>query len=56
MDTLESGWLTMGPRTQDLEAAFAELGAAPSTRRGVERHRRPFTWRASRPASARATR
>ena len=24
MATLESGWLTMGPRTQDLEAAFAE--------------------------------
>ena len=26
--TLRSGWLTMGPRTQDFEAAFAEhLGA-----------------------------
>lgn len=24
MDTLRSGWLTMGPRTQDLEKAFAE--------------------------------
>ena len=28
-DTLRSGWLTMGPRTQEFEAAFAEhLGAA----------------------------
>jgi dTDP-4-amino-4,6-dideoxygalactose transaminase len=24
LETLRSGWLTMGPRTQDLEAAFAE--------------------------------
>jgi dTDP-4-amino-4,6-dideoxygalactose transaminase len=28
LDTLRSGWLTMGPRTQDLEAAFAEYTGA----------------------------
>jgi dTDP-4-amino-4,6-dideoxygalactose transaminase len=28
LETLRSGWLTMGPRTQDLEAAFAEAVGA----------------------------
>jgi dTDP-4-amino-4,6-dideoxygalactose transaminase len=28
-DTLRSGWLTMGPRTQELEAAFAERLGVP---------------------------
>jgi dTDP-4-amino-4,6-dideoxygalactose transaminase len=29
MDCLESGWLTMGPRTQQFEAAFAEMCDVP---------------------------
>ncbi len=28
METLRSGWLTMGPRTQELEARFAEISGA----------------------------
>ncbi len=30
LDTLRSGWLTMGPRTIDLEAAFGEFVSSPN--------------------------
>ena len=38
-DCLRSGWLTMGPRTQEFEAAVAEWhrGAAPCVRRSRTR-------------------
>ena len=40
-DVYRSGWLSMGPRTADLEAAFAEYTGSPPRAGGRQRHRGP---------------
>ena len=54
--TLRSGWLTMGPRTKDFEAAFAEHLGVEARHGALELHRRAPPGLSRRRASARATR
>ena len=54
--TYRSGWLSMGPRIAEFEAAFAEYAGARARGRGLQRHRGAAPAGAWRPGSARATR
>ena len=55
-DTLRSGWLTMGPRIQAFEAAFAGRPRRAARGRRLQRHRRAAPRLRGARTSARATR
>ena len=55
-ETYRSGWLSMGPRTEELEERFAEYVGADARRRGHQRHGRAAPDLCWRPGSAPATR
>ena len=56
LDCLRSGWLTMGPRTEDFEAALRRATSARVTRSRFRAARRRCTSRPARSDSGRATR
>ena len=56
LDCLESGWLTMGPRTEAFEEALAEYVGTPARGRPSPAAPPRCTWPAWRPGSAPATR
>ena len=56
LDCLRSGWLTMGPRTQALEAALARYVGESAAGGGLQRHGGVASRRVWRPALGRVTR